>query len=312
MPETKLNVSVYNFLDYRSFLKAAYEDLNTRNPNISYRYIQRRAGYSPRSNHFWQILSGRAPMSQTATRRYGHALGLNDREIQFLSCLVSMNQARSDRDRNDYFGQLQRFPHFQDQKSNGRIRYEFYSEWHLPALRALVTLKEFREDYAWIGRKLKPPISAAKARKGMEKLLDSGFLKRDAKTGRLIQSEPMIGSTLDRDDGEDVARLAIRNFHRKMIHLAAESIENHAQKDRFIIGNTMAVSRRQAELIRERLGEFMREIETIIAEEDPIEAVYRLNMNLFPLVDMQSLNSRDPKENPKASPTISHKKGAQS
>lgn len=290
MKKMKLTIIVYEFSGARSFLQAAYEDLRRQNENVSYRYLQLKAGYSTQSNHFWQVLTGRSTLSPAATRRYGRAIGLKQKEIQFLELLAQLDRSSLDEDRNELLLRMKAFPGFKRHKPNGHIGYEFYTDWRLPALRALVTLENFREDMDWIAAGLRPRISRKQAEDGIVRLLELGYLRRDDE-GRLLQADPMIGSAADRKDESRVARLAVRNYHRSMLDLARASVEGHAQRDRFIIGNTMAVSRGQVAAIREKMTEFMGEMEDIIAREEPIEVVYRLNMNLFPLLDMKKIRA---------------------
>ena len=284
MKKIKLTISVYDFDDFHEFLKAAYEDMNRQDSDFSYRYIQTKAGFSPNSNHFWQKASGHSPTSQQAAMRYARAFGLSPKETQFFQLLVAMNQAKTDDDRNYYLEQLKQFSNFKSRKTRGRINYQYYSDWCIPALRAIVTLDDFREDYTWIATKIKPPITAKKAREGIRTLLKLGYLVRDD-NGRLQQATPFIGGYTDRSGDDPVAKLAIRNFHRFMIEQGAASIENHPQLHRYVVGNTMAVSYRQAEMLRKMVGEFMQQVETFIAKDEPIETVFRLNVQLFPLVD---------------------------
>ena len=290
MKKVKLTISVYDFDDYKEFLKAAYEDMHQQDSDFSYRYIQKKAGYSASSNHFWQKATGHSPTSQQAAMRYARAFGLSPRETQFFQLLVVMNQAKNDDDRNYYLEQLQQFSSFNSHKTRGRINYEYYAQWYIPALRAIVTLDDFREDYTWIAGKIKPAITAKKAREGIRVLLKLGYLVRDD-LGRLQQAMPFIGGYGDRSGDDPVAKLAVRNFHRFMIEQGADAIENHPQLHRYVVGNTMAVSYRQAEELRKMVAEFMQQVETFIAKDEPIETVFRLNVQLFPLVDTTDIFS---------------------
>jgi len=283
MKKVKLNISIYDYNNYREFLEDAYKDLHEQEPRFSYRFLQKKAGYSANSNHFWQIITGRVPLSQQAAQRFARALNLNARETQFLTTLAGMNQARTDADRNQYMEQLKQFSAYKKRKNAGQLRYEYYSEWFLPPLRELVNLQNFREDADWIANKLVPHITPRQARDGIKKLLDLGFLTRDER-GYLKQTEPMIGSTRDRRDVDPVQVLAVRNFHRFMIKMGMESIENIPQKHRFVVGTTMSVSYNQREEIRNLTQEFMDQVEKIIVRDEPVETVCRLNVQLFPLV----------------------------
>ena len=283
MKQYKLRISVYDFDNHRAFFRAAYKDIHSQWPDCSYRYLQRSAGYSPHSNHFWQIISGCSSLSTKAAQRYGKVFGLSRREIQYLSLLAGLHQAGNDTDRKYYLDQLRMYPQYNRNTSEGKLRFEFYQQWYLPALREVVALESFREDPAWIARRLTPRITAKQARLGIKQLLELGFLVRD-EYGCLHQSKPIIGTPENRQDNDPVATLAVREFHRTMIDLAKESIDNQPQDRRFVVGTTMAVSNNQVARIRDAMKAFNQEINCIIAENEPIETVARINMQLFHLV----------------------------
>jgi len=283
MTEIKLSVSVYEYDDFKSFLRAAYDDLSSRDKRVSYRWLQKRAGYSVSSNHFWQKMTGCSSLSENAALRYARVFGMNKCQTRYFVTLVHMNQATSDEARQMYLDQLRQFPQFQRHPTRNRVSYQLYEHWYLPALRSLVTLEDFREDPAWIAAALSPSITRSQARKGLKKLLDMGYLKRNPK-GKLIQTEPMLGDYEDRDDSDDVARLAVRNFHRYMIDLGAQSIENQGQQQRYVVGNTMAISSNQMQQLRDEVRQFMQRVEFIVSQDEPIEVLYRLNVQLFSLL----------------------------
>ncbi|RJO68559.1 MAG: TIGR02147 family protein [Myxococcales bacterium] len=292
MPKLKLTISVYDYNDFQAFLQDAYADLNRQDGKFSYRFLQRLAGYSARSNHFWQVAKGKAKLSAEAAARYARALGLTPRQTQYFSLLAAMKQAKRDTDRAACVEQLRSLRPPTLRKNEALVRYEFYSDWYLPALRELVALPAFKEDPEWIAKTLIPSISPRQAKEGVEKLVALGFLVRDGK-GRLKQAEPMIGGYGDRLDRDPVAKLAVRSFHRRMIELGEKSIEAHPQEDRLVVGATVAISQRQAQALRERVREFMQELDAIVAEDEPIETVCRLNVQLFPFVRRAADVERD-------------------
>lgn len=106
MRKTNLNVDVYMYNDFREFLAAAYEDLKRQDASVSYRSIQRMAGYGSTSNHFWQRVAGHATMSSDAAARYAKALGLNARQTSYFMLLVAKNQAKGSSERAAYEAQI--------------------------------------------------------------------------------------------------------------------------------------------------------------------------------------------------------------
>ena len=282
MKALKLTISVFDFSDYSLFLKAAYLDLKNQDERFSHRVLQRKAGYATSSSHFWQRMNGRSPLGADAARRYGRALGLNRRELDFFMLLAAMNQAKSDEERNYYFESIKAFPEFSERAGRPGNSWKYYEYWYLPALRALTSLDSFREDPKWIGQQLVPPITPVQAEKGLERLLEMGYLVREP-SGRLKCAEPLIGSYDDRREEDPVQRLALRNYTRKMGEMAVQSLDQQTQAQRYLVGNTMSISRNQAHELRQLVSGFMRNVEALIARNEPAEIVYRMNVQLFSL-----------------------------
>ncbi len=291
MKNISLTINIYDYTDYRLFLQDAYNDLHNRDSNISYRYLQKKAGYSVKSNHFWQVLKGRVPLSQQAARRFGTAFGLNVQQTQFLGILASFAKAKSDSDKNQCLMQLRRYRGFRNRKSGNQINFEFYQDWRLPALRELVNLEGFKENGNWMANQMRGSISAKQAIKGIDKLLKLGFLLR-TKDDKLKQSDPVIGNFEDRGEDAQAAVLAVRNFHRQMIKMGADCIEDVTSNQRLVLGTTMSISLNQAEAIRKLTVEYMNQVDSIILQDEQPEVVQRLNVQMFPLSKIKKLNGQ--------------------
>ncbi len=284
MKKLRKNITAYDYLDYKRFLQDIYADYNSQDAAFSHRYLQKKAGYSDKSNHFWQIATGYAKLSPRAAQRYAQALGLGNRETRYFLHLVELDQASNDEQRQMIMEQLRRLGGKRAMHNAELIRHEFYSQWYLPVLRELVSVEDFKEDPSWIASRLRPHITPRQARSGLNRLIELGFLSRNPQ-GKLQPRDPFIGEFADREDSTKAARLSVRNFHREMIRLGSEAIEAYPQQRRFISGITMAISRRQAEALKELLAQQLNDVKELIVEPEPIEVAYRLNVQLFPLLD---------------------------
>lgn len=55
-----------------------------------------------------------------------------------------------------------------------RQQYEIYSKWYYNAIRELVVIFDFRNDYELLGKMLRPAIAARKAREAVKLLERAG------------------------------------------------------------------------------------------------------------------------------------------
>jgi uncharacterized protein (TIGR02147 family) len=272
---TLKDTDVFRHDDYRAFLRAAYDELKASNPAFSYRFFARKAGMSS-PNFLKLVIDGHRNLSAEGALAFAGALSLNQEETEFFTTLVAFNQSRDEEDKNGLYRRLLAFRNYRQHRVLEKDHFEYLSHWYFVAIRELVSLPHFAEDPAWISEQLKfsmTPAEAADALKTMERL---GILVRDG-DGLLRQAAPHLTT------GAEVVSLGVRNFHREMMRLAAESMTTQPREVRDISGLTVAISNRQATAIKERLKAFRKELLEIVAEDDAPEGVYQLNLQWFAL-----------------------------
>lgn len=272
------------FDDYRSYLRAMIGYLKATKRQFSYRYFSRVAGF--RSPNFLQLVAeGKRNLSNASIAKFAHGLGLDAREQETFETLVMLGQATTDAERNRYYLRLQK-----QKKSagTGRIeeaQYAVYSEWFVLAVREMLTLPDFREDTAWIARRLRPQVSPADVRRALELLQEVGLVVRDS-NGRLCSSQTKLST------GPKVRSLAVRNFHRAMLDEAAQTLDSVATNKRDISALTFVLSKRQYDLVCSRVEQFRRDLLDLVDDEahEPEDSeVYHLGLQLFPLTRSDKL-----------------------
>jgi uncharacterized protein (TIGR02147 family) len=256
----QLTVVVYRYLDYRAFLRDAYRDRKQHQRGFSYRWFSRRAGLS--SPNFLKLVIA--------------AFDLNVTETAFFCDLVAFNQARSPAEKNEYYERIRASRRHREVRALDHHEFDYFSRWYYPAVRELVACKGFRDDPAWIARRLVPPITPAQARHALELLTKLGLLRRDA-DGTLRQGEMLVST------GPEVRSLAVGNFHRQMMERAAASIELVAREERDISGLTVALSDEACHRFKQRIVELRAELLQLSAAETEATRVVQLNFQLFPL-----------------------------
>jgi uncharacterized protein (TIGR02147 family) len=271
----QLTVVVYQYLDYRAFLRDAYRDRKQHQRGFSYRWFSRRAGLSS-PNFLKLVIDGKRNLTVASARRFAAAFDLNVTETAFFCDLVAFNQARSPAEKNEYYERIRASRRHREVRALDHHEFDYFSRWYYPAVRELVACKGFRDDPAWIARRLVPPITPAQARHALELLTKLGLLRRDA-DGTLRQGEMLVST------GPEVRSLAVGNFHRQMMERAAASIELVAREERDISGLTVALSDEACHRFKQRIVELRAELLQLSAAETEATRVVQLNFQLFPL-----------------------------
>jgi uncharacterized protein (TIGR02147 family) len=268
-------IKIFEYDDYRAYLRDLYRFYKETKPQFSYRYFSQKAGF--RSPNFLQlVIDGKRNLSPESIEKFTNALKLSKKEAEFFRVLVYLNQARTVSEKKIYAEQLMQFRPLRCIHPLRQGQYRYYTEGHNIAIRELTTLPEFTEDPAWIARRLVPPISPQQARKSIDLLLQLGLLKRD-ESGRLVRSDAFIST------GDEVTSTSVANYHRAMIQKGAEALDRFPGPARDISSVTMALSDENFQEIKALIQRFRKELLAIADQDQSPEGVYQVNFQLFPL-----------------------------
>lgn len=268
-------IDVFDYLDYRAYLRDYYEAKKGERRGFSYRAFSKQAQLrSP--NHLKRVTDGERNLTPTMAARYGEVLGLGGDAARYFADLVAFNQAKSSPERDAAYQRLTGFRGYRKAHKLDLAHAAYYSTWYLPAIREMVARPDFREDATWIAQRLVPSIPAADASRALEILLELGLLVRDD-GGKLSQGEAVLTT------GAETRGHHIRTYHAAMMERAAASMDLVPAAQRDLSSLTMCVGEDGLRKIKERIKRFRQELIALATEEDEPDQVIHLNMHLFPL-----------------------------
>lgn len=267
--------NIFDYMDYRAFLKDVYQENKARNPAYSCRFIARHVGFRSAS-FFSQILKGRSNISLGMAARFAAFLKLKRKEVDFFEALVLFNQAKGHEEKKQGFERLMAF-----RSSRVRIvgadQYEFYEKWYYTAIREALYFRPFQGNYEELAKLLSPPIKPAEARQAVALLLKLGMIKKNSQ-GRFVRSDAVSNST-----GYEANAVAIQNFQLQTLALAGEAIDRFPREARSLSTLTFSLSPKGYQAIEEELKGFRRKLLQIAEGDQKEDAVYQVNFQVFPL-----------------------------
>jgi uncharacterized protein (TIGR02147 family) len=270
-------INVFEFLDYRAFLRAYYAAEKERRPAFSHRFFSRLAGL--RSPNFLKlVMDGERNLGPETVPKFSHAIGLTGEAAAFFADLVTFTQAESVADKNRAFERISASRRFRSAKRIEGDLFKYLSQWYYPAIRELAAREDFVESPKWIAAQLRPKIAPADAASALNLLLSLGLLVRDEKTGKIVRGEPTITT-----EHQTVRSLAVTNFHRQMLERASASIETIPPSERDLAALTVCVGPATAALVKERIHKFREEMTQLCDADVKGNIVYQLNIQWFPL-----------------------------
>jgi uncharacterized protein (TIGR02147 family) len=275
-------IDVFEYLDYRSFLRDFYENRKQHGRGFSYRAFSRRAGLkSP--NYLKLVIDGDRNLSASMAERFATACGLDDEAIRYFMSLVGFNQASSAAERNECYERLTASTRYRKTHKLELAHAAYHSTWYIPAIRELAARDDFRADPAWIAATLVPSISKTEARRALATLIELGMLV-EGEDGSLSQSESAVATE------PETRSLHIANYHRTMMQRAAESIDLFPSAERDISSVTLCMGSDGIRRLKSRIQRFRRELIELEAIEDDRRRVIQINFQLFPLTADEANN----------------------
>jgi uncharacterized protein (TIGR02147 family) len=266
---------VFQFRDYRAFLRAFYAQNKRAEYGFSLRAFSKRARLRS-SNYLKLVMDGERNLTREMAERFGEACALRGQAADYFCALVAYNQAESAVDRERAYARLARMPRFRAVYKLDAAQQAYHSSWYMPVIRELVASPEFREDPRWLARRLSPAITPRQAERALAILIELGLLARD-EGGRLQQVDALV-QTPDGPLGHQV-----QQFHRAMLERAASAIESVPRDERQIESITLCLSEARARELKARIDAFCDEVLQSFQSDAGSKRVYQLNLQLFPL-----------------------------
>jgi uncharacterized protein (TIGR02147 family) len=265
---------LYAYPDYRAFLRDWFAHLKGAESGFSLRDLARTAGLA--SGYLPSILSGRIGLTAKALQKLAPHLRLSGSELSYLELLRTVAEADQHSTRVRALAKIQKHQEFRRSNPREFEVFQYLSVWLRVAIREMAAVRGFRLEAEWIRKQFKHSVTLQQVRDALEFLLDHGFLVR-SKGGKVSFPEKTLNCM------DIVYRTALRQFHRDMLHLGGEALDNTPIDQRFVVGHTVGISAGTYPRIQGILEKTLQEIADITRTEKNSEAVYHVALAAFPL-----------------------------
>lgn len=271
---------LFHYLEYRDFLKDAYEEKRRSQPYFSYRFIGNRVGMD--SSYLTRLFQKKLHLGDELVDRMGAAFGLGGESLEYFRILVSFNKTRIESQARVFHDQLMRLRGVR-YRVVLREQEEYFSNWIHVALRSLLDYHPFDGDFDGLGAELSPPVSG-------EEIKDSLFLlERLGLARRTPSGYEILDNHLHSGENWDAA--AILAFQKSTLELAARALDTVPPAQRDISTMTMNIDAQTLEDMKIMVREFQENIAKLVERSDRSDRVYQMNLQIFPLSRLPEGNS---------------------
>ncbi len=271
--------SIFAYTDFRRYLREYFDHMKRTRNGFSLRVLSDQAGFRAR-DYLLRVMNGTRNLSKSGIYKLSQALRLSEKEADYFENLVAMNQAKTAGEKKHFYSRLSRIgKHISHQRLRGD-QFSILSDWHHCAIRSLLPVTDFKDDFVKIGARLDPPITAAQVRKSVERLLALGLIARN-------EDGTYRAATDALSTGDEVRSVALTEFHRISAELAKRSLDRHPPAHRDISGVTMSLSAQGFAKVKNEIRALRKRVMEIAAEDTDEDRVCQMNIHLFPLTTIE-------------------------
>lgn len=272
--------NITQYWDYRQFLTDFYKYKKHSKREYSYKMFCLKAEISSPS-HFKMILDGSRNLTANALPKYLKGISFETgSEEEFFIKLVNYNQERDVEKKSEFFEELLSLKSKKGLCPLEFYQFDFLANWYNVAIYVMMDLQDFKSDVDWISKRLKKKISKEHILSSLNTLTKLGLIKKDD-SGNFIQSNGALSTP------DELRTLAIRHYHRDMLNLAMNSLDEDDLKLREFNGATLPITKGNLPLMKDKIRQFRKEMNELASNFDSKDEIYQLNIQFFPLTKSQ-------------------------
>ncbi|MBN1307447.1 MAG: TIGR02147 family protein [Chitinispirillaceae bacterium] len=268
-------VNIFEYQNYRLYLKDYYNEQKSTKKYFSYRYFSNKAGINA-SAFLYYVIEGKRNLTKSSIEKISSTISHSKEERDYFENLVFFNQAKTIAEKAMHYSRIVECRKPFDIKTIDRDQYEFYSKWYHSIIREIACMIDFKDDFGLLGSYLVPPIGAKEAQSSVELLERLGLIERDD-SGLYHPTDAVVGV---RPAGEDV--FVIEKFQLEMLDLSRRSFDAVPRSERLSASTTFSISKATFDLFKLKTREFRKELLEIARLDSRADRVYQYTFNLFP------------------------------
>ena len=269
-------INIFEYLNYRDFLKDAYEERHAGDWRFSHRYIAEKAGFD--SSMFNKILQGKRNLTDRLVETFASIFCSDEREKSYFANMVAFNQAKTHSESRQFLEKLVASKECKVENL-AKDQFEYFDHWYHAVVRELVTFYPYVGDDAALGLMVRPPISASQVKSSIALLERLSMIKKNETTGFYEQTQGLVSS------GFESYNTAVNAYIQQNLDVAQTAMDRFGREERNL--STLAFGCDEAtysELV-EMVRRFRREVLAKVEQCQKPNRVFQLGMQLFPLSD---------------------------
>ncbi len=264
--------SIYDYTNYRRYLRDVFNDLKNAPSGFSYARFCKALGLRS-TNYLKLIIEGKRNLTPSNVLRLGKFLELTFEETRYLETLTYLCRSKTSLERSHYSNCLKSL------KREGAVKYgrkapkELLEKWYYPAV--LVALHQCPLDESTERMLQLIGISAEEGRAAAQTLLEMGALILNEQHYQMVDANVLMVDSKK-------SKLKYKNFLKDQLKLSSKKLEEEYDHGAQFFSQTLSISKQSwptyLRSVRSLMSETARQ-----SDSDSAEQLIQLNVQLFPL-----------------------------
>ncbi|NLD99249.1 MAG: TIGR02147 family protein [Fibrobacter sp.] len=276
-------MNIYDYIDYRKYLNDALAERKAQNRHFTFRFIAQHLNLSSPGFFNW-VISGKRKLPEALIPKLAILFKLDDKECAYLHLLVRYNHSTDLSERKELFEKLSCIIKKQNKHELRPEQYQLFSKWYYLAIRELLSIMPFKDDFRLLATSLFPRIKTKEAREAIGVLEKIGVISRDEQ-GFYRPVETLLTT------GEVWESELITNLQIQMIELGKKSLISVPKKERDISNITIKLSETAMKQLSAEIAALRQKILTLSENDHTSDRVYQCNLQLFPVTMKQKVSN---------------------
>lgn len=271
-PVENFKERVFEYDDYRDYLKDYLELRREIKSTFTQRYFAQRYGFSsPSFCNF--VINGKRNLSDRSLSKLVAALELNATKADYFESLVHFNQTADMLEKDIFFNEMQKLRKRVKSKPLTVKQSDYFSKWYNPVLRELVVHLDWDGSFEKLASNVNPEITAKEAKESIELMLSIGVL---------LLKDGVYSWKNENIDDSKVPVYAKKKARRDLFLAGVESLESMSPQERHASFATVTTDEKTYNEINALYEEFLDKV-TDKVNDSKGDKVFQVNYSMFPV-----------------------------
>ena len=206
--------TVFDYLDYRDFLKDFYEKKKSEFSLFSYRVMAQQVGMD--ASYLFRVLQKDLHLPARCVPRVLEYVELAGRSAEYFQLLLAYGRTRGKKEKQEIMDKAMALRDVQ-RRVLELDELSFIRNWWVVATRCLIEVMEGKANPDTLGDKFRPKVPSVEISKALDQLLELGLVKKGA-SGKFVLTDVHLSA------GGEAHAAAVCAYQTQILELAKEAL----------------------------------------------------------------------------------------